>query len=73
MYNVLRLPAKQSNFCRGHPVVFIKLKKQQNSFWFQSNTTIMILFYPDDDILRSLDYHQAIFTKLRIRYIRTLF
>jgi hypothetical protein len=40
IYNVLGLQAKQSNFCRGHPAVFIKLKEQQNSFWFQLNTTI---------------------------------
>jgi len=71
IYNVLRLQAKESNFCRQPPVMFIKLEEQQNSFWFQSNT-IIILFYPDDDMLRLLDHHQAIFTKLRIRYTSAL-
>ena len=27
-----------------------------------------ILFYLDDDMFRSLDHHEAIFTKLRIRF-----
>jgi hypothetical protein len=42
----------------------LPLKRQQNSFLVQSDTTIYFygVFWP-------IGHHQAIFTKLRIRYI----
>jgi len=56
-------------FCRGHPVVFMKIR-QQNSSWFQSNTTKYLLCFYFDDMLRSTDLHQATFRKLRIMYMQ---
>jgi predicted glycosyltransferase involved in capsule biosynthesis len=35
-----------------------------------SQTEPFILFYLDDDVYRSLDNHQTIFTELRIRYMQ---
>jgi hypothetical protein len=32
-----------------------------------------ILFYLDNDMFRLLDHHQAIFTKLRVRYMQSGF
>ena len=49
-------------------IQLIHVKRQQNSFWFQSDTTIYFYFY-SDDMFRPTVRHQAIFTKLRIRCV----
>jgi len=59
-------------FCRRHSVVFIKLKDNKKVSGFSQTQQYCIVFYHDADIFRSLDYHQAIFTKLSIRYIQCL-
>ena len=57
-------------FCRGHPVVFIKLKDNKIFSGFSQTQPYIILFYLDDDMFRSIDHYQAIFTKLRIKYMQ---
>ena len=53
--------------CLWQEVITVWNKRQQNSFWFQSTQQYIILFYLDDNMFRSLDHLQAIFTKFRIR------
>ena len=46
--------------------MFIKLKDNQIFSGFSQTQQYIILFYLDDDMFRSLDHNQAIFTKIRI-------
>jgi len=58
-------------FCRGHPVVFIKIKDNNIVPGFsQTQQYIYFLYFYVDDMLRSADLHQATFRKLRIRYMQ---
>jgi hypothetical protein len=52
--------------------LFIKLKDNKTVSGFSQTQQYFILFYLDVDMFRSLDYHQAIFTKLRKRYMQCL-
>ena len=47
---------------------FLKLKDNLISGFSQTQQYVVV-FYLDDDMFRSLDHHQAIITKLRIRYM----
>jgi len=44
--------------------VFIELKDNKAFSGFSQTQQYIILFYVEDDVFRSLDYHQAIFTNL---------
>jgi len=57
-------------FFGGHFVVFVKLKDNKIVSSFSQTQQYIILFYLDDDMFRSTDHHQAIFTKLRIWYMQ---
>ena len=70
------LPVKWAEPWKSSRVASVRYKKQktetkrqQNSFSFQTNTTIYFsLFF--DDMFQSIDHHQAILTKLRVRYMQ---
>ena len=47
----------------------INFKRQQNIF--SQTQQYIILFYLDDDVFRSPDHHQGVFTQLRIRYVQS--
>jgi hypothetical protein len=51
--------------------VFIKLKYNKIISLFSQPQKYIISLYLDDDMLRSIDLHQATFTKLRIRYMQS--
>jgi hypothetical protein len=57
-------------FCKGRPFVLIKLEDNKTVSGVSQTQQYIVLLYLDDDMLRSLDRHQAIFTKLRISYIQ---
>jgi hypothetical protein len=59
-------------FCREHPAVFVKSKDNKTVTGFSQTQQFFILFYHDADMFRSLDCHQATFTKLRIRRMQCL-
>jgi len=59
-------------FCRANSVVFIKLKDNKKVSGFSQTQQYFILFYHDAYMFRSLGYHQAIFTKLSVRYMQCL-
>jgi hypothetical protein len=55
-------------FAEDVPLCY-KTKRQQNSFWFQSNTAIYFYFY-FYDMFRSFGHNQAIFKRCRIRCVK---
>jgi hypothetical protein len=57
------------SFCIRHAVLFVKLKNNKIIFSF-SQTQQYILFYFCLDMLRSINHHLAIITKLRIRCVQ---
>jgi len=50
--------------------VFNKLKDNKVVSGFSQTQHYIILLYLDGGLLRSLDRHQAIFRKFRIRYLQ---
>jgi len=50
--------------------VFIKLKGNKIFSGFSQTQQYIILFYLDEDMFLSRDHFQAIFTKLKIRYMQ---
>jgi hypothetical protein len=52
--------------------VFVKSKYNKTITGFSKTQQFFILFYNNSDMFRSLDCHQPIFTKLRIRYMQCL-
>jgi len=47
--------------------VFIKLQDNRIVYDFYQIQQYIILFFLNDDMFRSLNHHQVIFTKLRIK------
>ena len=47
----------------------MKVKDNKRVFGFSQNTSMYFYFYLDD-MFRSVDHHQAVFTEHRVRYMQ---